>query len=64
VREGEVSVPGGLLLLLSRTCLDLHTSTTAHLAALLAERLQLPATPDITPVNVALADTARALLDR
>jgi len=59
-----VCVPGGLLLLLSRTCLDLESSTTAHLAALLAERLHLSAAPDITAVNAALAETARALLDR
>jgi hypothetical protein len=55
-------------LLLSRTCLDLHTSTTPHLAALLADRLQLPTTttgPDnMTQLNAALADTARTLLDR
>jgi hypothetical protein len=52
------------LLLLSRTCLDLESSTTAHLAALLAERLHLSAAPDIIAVNAALAETARALLDR
>ena len=57
-------MPGGLLLLLSRTCLDLHSSTTPHLAASLAERLQLPATPDIAQLNASLADTARTLLDR
>jgi len=55
-------VSPGLLLLLSRTCLDLQSSTTASLAAHQAEQFQLDRPTDITQVNTALAVQAQALL--
>jgi len=57
------SVPTALLLLLSRTCLDLHTSTTGYLASLLSEQFQLLDQANLTVVNTALANVSQALLD-
>jgi len=57
------SVPTALLLLLSRTCLDLHTSTTGYLASLLSEQFQLLDQANLTGVNTALANVSQALLD-
>jgi len=57
------SVPTALLLLLSRTCLDLHTSTTSYLASLLSEQFQLLDQANLTSVNTALANVSQALLD-
>jgi len=57
------SVPPSLLLLLSRTCLDLHTSTTGYLAGLLQDTYQLDTTADVTEVNQQLSTAAQHLLD-
>jgi len=57
------SVPSSLLLLLSRTCLDLHTSTTNYLSSLLSEQFQLLDRANLTAVNTALTNVAQTLLD-
>jgi len=57
------SVPPALLLLLSRTCLDLHTSTTSYLASLLSEQFQLLDQANLATVNTALSNVSQALLD-
>lgn len=57
------SVPTALLLLLSRTCLDLHTSTTGYLASLLSEQFQLLDQANLATVNQALTNVSQALLD-
>jgi len=57
------SVPPALLLLLSRTCLDLHISTTTYLASLLSEQFQLLDQANLSSVNSALSNVSQALLD-
>ena len=57
------SVPTALLLLLSRTCLDLHTSTTGYLACLLSEQFQLLDQANLATVNQALTNVSQAVLD-
>jgi len=57
------SVPPALLLLLSRTCLDLHTSTTGYLAGLLKDTYQLEDRADVTQVNEQLQAASQSLLD-
>lgn len=57
------SVPPALLLLLSRTCLDLHTSTTGYLAGLLKDTYQLEDRADVTQVNEQLQAASQKLLD-
>jgi len=57
------SVPPALLLLLSRTCLDLHTSTTGYLAGLLKDTYQLEERADVTQVNQHLQAASQKLLD-
>jgi len=57
------SVPTALLLLLSRTCLDLHTSTTGYLATLLSEQFQMVDPANLTAVNTALSSVSQTLLD-
>ena len=49
------SVHTALLLLLSNTCLDLHTFTTGYLASLLFQ-FQLPDQASLTMVHMALTD--------
>ncbi|XP_023319685.1 vacuolar protein sorting-associated protein 51 homolog [Eurytemora carolleeae] len=61
---GDVSVPPGLLLLLSRTCLDLHLSTVSYLSSYTQDEFLIADLPNISPVSLALATTAQNLLDR
>ena len=58
---GPASVPPALLLLLSRTCRDLHTSTTQHLASSLQEQFPGQAA-DLAAVEEQLAAASQALL--
>lgn len=62
---GSRSVPPTLLLLLSRTCHDLHTNTTGYLTSLLSEQLmtQQSRTVSLTNINSDLATVSQQLLD-
>ena len=57
------TVSPALLLLLSRTCLDLHTNTTTHLAATMSEQYQLLEAANMTDINSSLASVSQSLLD-
>ena len=57
------TVSPALLLLLSRTCLDLHTNTTGHLASIMADQYQLLEVANMTQVNTSLASVSQSLLD-
>jgi len=61
---GDVSVPPGLLLLLSRTSLDLHLSTVSYLASYTQDEFMISDLANISPVSMALANTAQTLLER
>ena len=60
--SGTRTVSPALLLLLSRTCLDLHTSTTAHLASSMADQYQLYEPVNMSQVNTGLASVSQSLL--
>jgi len=57
------TVSPALLLLLSRTCHDLHTSTTGHVATVMSAQYHLVDTPNMASVNTELASMSQTLLD-
>ena len=57
------TVSPALLLLLSRTCLDLHTNTTGQLASIMADQYQLLEVANMTQINTSLASVFQSLLD-
>jgi len=61
---GDVTVPPALLLLLSRTCLDLHLNTISYLAKHIQVEFSLSEIPNLSRINVALASTSQLLLER
>jgi len=61
--SGPRSVSPALLLLLSRTCHDLHTLTTGHLASTMADQYQLMEAPSMASVNSDLTSVSQLLLD-
>ena len=57
------AVSPALLLLMSRTCLDLNVNTTAHLSSIMADQYQLLEATNMTQVNAQLAAVSQSLLD-
>jgi len=62
---GGRNVPPNLLLLLSRTCHDLHTNTTDHLTNQLSDQLSADRSPhnQLSQINKQLSDLSQQLLD-
>eukprot|EP00088_Acartia_fossae_P012119 TRINITY_DN16216_c0_g1_i3.p1 TRINITY_DN16216_c0_g1~~TRINITY_DN16216_c0_g1_i3.p1 ORF type:complete len:783 (+),score=196.71 TRINITY_DN16216_c0_g1_i3:323-2350(+) len=61
---GDVTVPPALLLLLSRTCLDLHVSTIPFLATYTQDEFGLSESPNLSKICTSMASTSQLLLER
>ena len=57
------TVSPAVMLVLARTCLDLHTNTTNHMAGLVAEQFHLLEVPCMSEVNSSLSEVSQFLLD-
>ena len=57
------TVSPAVMLVLARTCQDLQSSTTNHLASLVAQQFHLQETPSMTQINSRLAEMSQYLLD-
>ena len=58
------TVSPAVMLVLARTCLDLHTNTTNHLAGLVAQQFHLLEVPSMAKANSALSEVSQYLLDQ